>query len=237
MPDNIPFPTAFKTLLRASIALWNAHRTAGTLTHDFVMEHALDQAIFSTFDFFTPTAVSPIQLPIEITPTPQYSDPLLPSPLPHNEDTPIGNLNFSDKSCLQTLMPRPLEKGKWKPGHTLEIVRQPPVNPFPLPAPLQPVTKVDLPAVAATRVGHESQPLGAGARPSDQGRPGMPPPRSGGLADSAPVKTGWLQAKGGKAKGKGSGQTFAEVASKAALKPAGVEPPKKQTKITDTFPL
>ena len=64
----------------------------------------------------------------------------------------------------------------------------------------------------------------------------MPPPCSGGPADSAPVETGRLRAKGGKAKGKGSGQTFAEVASKAALKPAGVQPPKKQTKITDTFP-
>ena len=63
-----------------------------------------------------------------------------------------------------------------------------------------------------------------------------PPPRSGGLADSTLVKTGRLQAKGRKAKGKGSGQTFAKVASKAASKPIGVEPPKKQTKITNTFP-
>ena len=105
----------------------------------------------------------------------------------------MGDLGSSDEeSWLQTPTPRPLEKGKWKPGNTPEIARQPPVKPSPLPAPLQPVTEVDSPAVAATRVGHESQPLGVGARPSDQSRPGMPPPRSGGPADSAPVETGGL---------------------------------------------
>ena len=149
----------------------------------------------------------------------------------------MGNLGSSNKeSHLQTPMPHPLEKGKWKPRNTLEIACRPPVNPSPLPAPLLPVTEVDLPAVAATCIGHESQPLGAGARPSDQGHPSMPPPRSRGPVDSAPVETGWLQAKGGKAKGKGLEKTFAKVASKATPKPVGVEPPKKQTKITDTFP-
>ena len=149
----------------------------------------------------------------------------------------MGGPGSSDgESQLPTPTPRPLEKGKWKPRNTLEIARRPPVNPSLLPAPLQPVTEVDSPAVAATRVGRESQPLGEGARPSNLGRPGMPPPRSGGLTDSAPVETGGLQAKGGKTKGKGSGQTFAQVASQATLKPIGVEPPKKQTTITDTFP-
>ena len=136
------------------------------------------------------------------------------------------------------------EEGRSNTGHRAQfpgemvVVRGQegmPVKPSPLPAPLQPVTEVDLPAVAATHIGHESQPLGVGARPSDQNRPGMPPPCSGGLADSAPVETGGLQAKGGKAKGKGLGQTFAQVA-KAALKPVGVESPSKQTKITDAFP-
>ena len=54
--------------------------------------------------------------------------------------------------------------------------------------------------------------------------------------DSAWVETGGLRAKGGNAKGKGLGQTFAQATSKAMLKPVGVELPKKQTKITDTFP-
>ena len=231
MPDSTPFPTTFKTLLGATIALWNACCIDSSLTHDFVIEHSLDTAIASTFDFFTPTAISPAQLPIDIPPTPHCSDPLLPSPLPNDKDTPMG-----DESQLPTPTPRPLERGKWKPRNTLEIARCPPVNPSPLPAPIQPVTEVDLPVVAATHVGHESQPLGEGARPSNLGRPSMPPPHSGGLADSAPVETGGLQAKGRKTKGKGLGQTFAQAASKAMLKPVGVEPPKKQTKITDSFP-
>jgi len=237
LPDSTPFPTAFKTLLGATMALWNARCTSGSLTHNFIAEHSLDTAIASTFDSFTPTAVSPAQLPVEIPPTPRFSDPLLPSPLPDDEDTPMGGPGSPDReSHLPTLMPRPLEKGKWKPRNTLEIARRPPVNPSPLPAPLQPVTEVDSPAVAATCVRHESQPLGEGARPSNLGRPGMPPPHSGGLTDSALVETGRLRAKGGKTKGKGSGQTFAQAASKAALKPVGVELPKKQTKITDSFP-
>ena len=71
----------------------------------------------------------------------------------------MGGLSSSDEElCLPTLTPRPLEKGKWKPGNTLEIVCCPPVKPSPLPALLQPVTKVDLPVVTATCVRHESQP-------------------------------------------------------------------------------
>jgi len=105
----------------------------------------------------------------------------------------MGSPGSSDeKSHLLTPMPHPLEKSKWKPGNTPEIAHGPPVNPSLLPAPLQPVTEVDLPAVTATRVGCESQPLGVGARPSDLGRPGMPPPCSGGPTDSAWVETGWL---------------------------------------------
>jgi len=59
MPDSTPFPTAFKTLLGATMALWNACRTDSSLTHDFIVEHGLDTAIASTFDFFTPSAISP----------------------------------------------------------------------------------------------------------------------------------------------------------------------------------
>jgi len=59
MPDSTPFPTAFKTLLGATMALWNARHVDGSLTHDFVLEHRLDSAIASTFDFFTPSVVSP----------------------------------------------------------------------------------------------------------------------------------------------------------------------------------
>ena len=59
MPDSTPFPTAFKTLLGATMALWNACHSSGTLTYDFVTEHGLDTTIASTFDFFTPSAISP----------------------------------------------------------------------------------------------------------------------------------------------------------------------------------
>ena len=41
----------------------------------------------------------------------------------------------------------------------------------------------------------------------------------------------------GKPSGKGKGETFVEVTTKAVLKPIGVEPPCRQTKITDTFKL
>ena len=69
----------------------------------------------------------------------------------------MGTPDSSDKeSCLQTLTPHPLEKGKWKPRNTPEIAHHPPVTPCPLPAPLKPVTEVDSPAVAATCVRHES---------------------------------------------------------------------------------
>jgi len=102
---------------------------------------------------------------------------------------------------------------------------------------LQPVTEVISPVVATARVRRESQPLGEGARPPASGRPGMPPPRSGGLVDSAQTETGVEVScvQGGKAKGKGKGETFAAIASKAVSKPIGVEPPHRQTKITDTF--
>jgi len=67
----------------------------------------------------------------------------------------------------------------------------------------------------------------------------MPPPCSGGPADSALGETGMEASctKGGKAKGKGKGESFAQVTSKAASKPVGVEPPCRQTKITNTFKL
>ena len=76
-----------------------------------------------------------------------------------------------------------------------------------------------------------------GARPPASGHPSMPPPCSGGPVDSARTGTGVATSctKGGKAKGKGKGESFAEVASNATSKPVGVELPHKQTKITDTF--
>ena len=134
--------------------------------------------------------------------------------------------------------PHPVEKGKWKPRNTLEAVCQAPI-PLSLTPSLQPVTEVDSPVVAAAHVGCESQPLGEGARPPVLGHPGISPPCSGGLADSAQTGTGMAMSctQGGKAKGKGKGESFAEVTSKAASKPIGVEPPHRQTKITDTFKL
>ena len=71
-------------------------------------------------------------------------------------DTPDSS---DEESRLPTLTPCLLEKGKWKPRNTLEIAHCPLVTPSSLPAPLQPVTEVDLPAVAATHIRHKSQPL------------------------------------------------------------------------------
>jgi len=65
----------------------------------------------------------------------------------------------------------------------------------------------------------------------------MPLLCSGRLVARAQGMTGMAMSctKGGNAKGKGKGESFAEVASKATLKPIGVELPHRQTKITDTF--
>jgi len=186
-------------------------------------------------------------MPVEIPPTPPTYDqdtvsPLPPfsTPLPIEFDAEMVKAadtgSSLEDSRLPTPTPRPLEKGKWKPGSTPDIARQAPVPPSSIPS-LQPVTKVISPAVATAHVRRESQPLGEGARPPASGCPGMPPPCSGGPVDSARTETGVeaSRIKGGKAKGKGKGETFAAVASKAALKPIGVEPPHRQTKITDTF--
>jgi len=112
---DLPFPTTFKTLLGSAMALWAASAPdAATIDH-----HGLDTAIDSFMDFLSPpcslpTAISPAPLPVDIPPTPRFSDPLLPSPLPRDKDAIMASGDSLDipSSHLRTLMPRPLEKGK-----------------------------------------------------------------------------------------------------------------------------
>jgi len=244
--DNLSSPQAIKTLLYTGITLISRNDIYKWAS--FRDEHKIDAMLEAFFKAWKPVqAYSPVHMPVEIPPTPPTYDrdtvsppPPPPNPLPTEFNAEMveatDTSSSSEDSRLPMPTPRPLEKGKWKPGSTLDIVRQAPVSPSSPPS-LQPVTKVISPAVTTARVRRESQPLGEGARPPASGRPSMPPPRSGGLTDSAWTETGMeaSHTKGGKAKGKGKGETFAEVASKAMLKPVGVEPPCRQTKITDTF--
>ena len=194
------FPTAFKTLLGSTMALW-----AGSAPNPSTVEHhGLDQVINSFMDFVSPplpTTVSPVQLPIEIPPTPQYSDPLLPSPLPRDEDAIMSD---HTSSHLRTPTPRPLEKGKIQAWELSEVPRD--LTPVPvahssLPAPSPAPIELISPAVASVA------PQGASA-----GYPprGAVPPSAAGLM--------------GKKKGK-KGASFAEVAAKAATTPGPPKPP------------
>ena len=137
---ELPFPTAFKTLLGSTMALW-----AGSAPDPSTVEyHGLDQVINGFMDFVSPshpTTISPVQLPVEIPPTPQYSDPLLPSPLPHAEDAVISD-HMSSHIC--TLMPRPLEEGKMQaqelskvPGDLMPVPITHSSLPAPFPAPIE----------------------------------------------------------------------------------------------------
>ena len=244
--DNLSSPQAIKTLLYTGIALISRNDIyKWAAFHD---EHKIDTMLEMFFDAWKPAkAYSLVCMLVDIPPTPPTYDWDTVSPLPpfstlcptefDAEMLEAADTSSSlEDSCLPMPMPHPLEKGKWKPGSTSEIVHPAPIPPSSTPS-LQPVTKVDSPVVATTCVGSESQLLGEGARPSALGHPSMPPPCSGGPADSAQTETGMeaSRIKGGKAKGKGTGESFAAVTSKAALKPIGVEPPHRQTKITNTF--
>jgi len=111
---DLPFPTTFKTLLGSAMALWAVLAPDAQTINSF----GLDTAIDGFMDFLSPpclpTTVSPVQLPIKISPTPQYSDPLLPSPLPCDEDTVMASSDSPalPSSHIYTPMPHPLEKGK-----------------------------------------------------------------------------------------------------------------------------
>ena len=187
---KLPFPTAFKTLLGSAIALW-----AGSAPDpSTVKHHGLDQVINSFMDFISPphpTAVSPVQLPVEIPPTPQYSDPLLPSPLPCDEDAVMSD---HMSSHIRTLTPHPLEKGKM---HARELSKVPgdltpvPVTHSSLPAPSPAPIKLISPAIAGV--------VPQGALAGYPPRGAVPPSTAGQM---------------GKKKGK-KAASFAEVTAKA----------------------
>ena len=135
--SELPFPTAFKTLLASSMALWMASAPDA----EAIKFHGLDTVINGFMEFISPpsfpTTISPVRLPIEIPPMPHFSDPLLPSPLPQDEDAIMASGETPDSSSLlRTPTPRPLEKGKMR---ALEPSKAPgdlaltPVVPSPLP--------------------------------------------------------------------------------------------------------
>ena len=110
---DLPFPTAFKTLLGSAMALW----ASSAPDVETVKNLGLDTAINGFLAFISPsppTAVSPIPLPVEIPSTPHFSNPLLPSPLSHdNEDAIMASRDSLDMTSYYcTPMPHPLEKGK-----------------------------------------------------------------------------------------------------------------------------
>ena len=140
-------------------------------------------------------------IPIEIPPTPQYSDPLLPSPLPRDEDAIMSD---HSSSHIRTPTPRPLEKGKMQARELSEVpgdLMPVPVAHSSLPAPSPAPIELVLPAVAS------AVPQGTSA--------GYPP--RGAVPPSTAGQTG-------KKKGK-KGTSFAEVAAKAATAPGPPKPP------------
>ena len=135
---ELPFPTAFKMLLASSMALWAASAPDAATVRSLGLDNAID-GFLSFIGPNPPTVISPPRLPIDIPPTPRFSDPLLPSPLPDDEDAVMAPGETPDESSLiRTPTPRPLEKGKMRalePPAAPEILAPNPVVPSPLPAP------------------------------------------------------------------------------------------------------
>jgi len=148
--SKLPFPTAFKTLLVSSMALWAASAPDVAT----VKSLGLDEVIDGFLEFISPptlpTTVSPVRLPVEIPPTPHSSVPLLPSPLPRDEDA------ITPSSHLCTPMPHPLEKGKMRAHEPSEVpgdLTPTPVAPSPLPAPSSAPIDLVSPAVMVEAAG------------------------------------------------------------------------------------
>jgi len=101
-----------------------------------------------------PTIVSPAPLPVDIPPTPHFSDPMLPSPLPHDEDAVMASRDSSDMSSshIHTLTPHPLEKGKMQAQELSKVpvdLMPQPIIPSALPAPSPAPINLVSPAVMA----------------------------------------------------------------------------------------
>ena len=176
--DNLSSPNAIKTLLYTGITLISHNDIYKWASfHD---KHKIDAALKMFFKAWKPAkAYSPVRMPVDIPPTPPTYDQDTVSPLPpsstlcptefDSEMVKAANTGSSlEDSCLLIPMPCPLDKGKWKPRSTPEIVCQAPVPPFLTPS-LQPVTEVISPVVTTAHIRCKSQPLGEGARPSALG--------------------------------------------------------------------
>ena len=156
--SELPFPTAFKTLLASSMALWAASAPDVAT----IKSLGLDKTIDGFLEFISPptfpTTISPVRLPINIPPTPHYSDPLLPSPLPCDEDAVMASSDSPDlpSSHIRSPTPCPLEKGKMQARGLSEVPRDlmpTPVAPSPLPAPSAAPIDLVSPTVMAEAVG------------------------------------------------------------------------------------
>jgi len=114
---ELPFPTAFKTLLAFSMALWAA--SAPDIAT--VRSLGLDTAINGFLGFIAPsppTQISPAPLSMEIPPTPHFSASPLPPPPPRDDNAVMTD---SASSHLCTLTPHPLEKGKMRAQDPLGV--------------------------------------------------------------------------------------------------------------------
>ena len=162
--SDLDFPTAFKTLLASTMALWASSAPDVAAVHSL----GLDKAIDGFLEFLAPpppTAVSPAPFPVDIPPTP------------------------SSASHLRTPMPCPLEKGKMRARGPSEVPADqapPPVTPSPLPAPPAPIELVS-PAIQAEKTGKKKGKKASFAEAAAKAvsKPGPPKPPLGPKADLA----------------------------------------------------
>jgi len=156
--SELPFPTAFKMLLAFSMALWAASAPDVATVKSLGLDNVIDGFLEFISPPTLPTAISPVRLPIDIPPTPCFSDPLLPSPLPRDEDAVMASGDSPDmpSSHLHTPTPRPLEKGKMRalePSKVPGDLTPTPVVPSPLPAPSTAPINLVSPAVMVEATG------------------------------------------------------------------------------------
>ena len=190
--SELPFPTAFKTLLASSMALWAALAPDVATVRSLGLDTAID-GFLSFIGPTPPTAISPARLPVDIPPTPRFSASPLPPPPPSDEDALMGD---STSSHLRTPTPRPLEKGKMhalEPSKVPAVLALAPVPPSLLPAPpAAPPSCVPVrdhardrarPSVAQTRNGKKASFAEAAAKAAS--KPGPPKPPLGPKADLA----------------------------------------------------
>jgi len=132
--SELPFPTAFKTLLVSSMALWAASAPDVATVRSLGLDTAID-SFLSFIGPTPPTAISPAPFPVGIPPTPYFSASPLPPPPPSDKDALMAD---SASSHLHTPTPCPLEKGKMhalEPSKVPVVLAPAPVIPSLLPAP------------------------------------------------------------------------------------------------------